>query len=98
MITLNYLIKANILNQKCNTKIQIEIKYNKAFFVINKILLILIKVLSLCDLKQKKLNNLFTIEFKKILLTILKKKLYIIKKKFRKSLTENANAKFTNHN
>ena len=98
LIILNYLIETNILNQKCNTKIQIEIKYNKAFLVVNKIVLTLIKILSLYNSKQKKSNNLFTIKLKKISLTILKKKLYIIKRFFQKSLTKSANAKFTNYN
>ena len=44
--------------------------------------------------KKKKLENPFAVKFKKIILTtIFKKELYIIKKFFRKNLTESVNAK-----
>ena len=44
--------------------------------------------------KKEKLEDSFAIKFKKIILTaILKKELYIMKRFFRKKLTENVNAK-----
>ena len=44
--------------------------------------------------KKKKLKDLFAVKFRKIILTaILKKKLYIIKRFFRKRLTKSVNAK-----
>ena len=46
------------------------------------------------NLKKEKFEDLFVIKFKKIILTaILKKKLHIIRKFFRKKLTESVNAK-----
>ena len=52
------------------------------------------KKISKKKIRKKNPENLFAIKFKKIILTtILKKKLYIIKRFFRKRLTKSVNAK-----